>query len=139
MNEYLDQLNKFENITNNTLVDIWKIKDTAFSPLSVKLDTEEYMPGLLDLLNSNDKLELRKILMIFSYLQIETTNLKQEIESKFFDPLILFGENGLVYDQETDEDTTGDAEMQMSRMLAVFKDLFNTIRKLTALIKNIIY
>jgi|JI9StandDraft_1071089.scaffolds.fasta_scaffold124618_1 hypothetical protein len=68
MNDYLDSLNKFENITNNTLVDIWKIKDTAFSPLKVALDTEEYMPGLLDLLTPSDKVELSKILMIFSYL-----------------------------------------------------------------------
>lgn len=139
MNDYLDSLNKFENITNNTLVDIWKIKDTAFSPLKMKLDTEEYMPGLLDLLTPSDRLELSKILMIFSYLQIETTNLKQEIEAKFFDPLILFGENGNIYEQESEEDTTGDAEMQMSRMLAVFKDLYAHVRKMTALIKNIIY
>jgi hypothetical protein len=139
MNDYLDQINKFESITNNTLVDIWKIKDTAFSPLKVALDSQEYMPGLLDLLQPNEQLELSKILMIFSYLQIETTNLKQEIESKFFDPLILFGENGLVYDVETDEDQTGDNELQMSRMLKVYKDLYNTVRKIAALIKNIIY
>lgn len=97
------------------------------------------MPGLLDLLTPDDRIELAKIMMIFSYLQIETTNLKQEIEQKFFDPLILFGENGTVFEQDDDKDTTGDSEMQLSRMLAVFKDLYAVIRKMSALIKNIIY
>lgn len=36
----------------------------------------------------------------FAFLQIETHNLKHEIESKFFDPLIYFGENGLVFEDE---------------------------------------
>jgi hypothetical protein len=35
---------------------------------------------------------------VFCMLQIETQNLKHEIESRFFDPLILFGESGLVFE-----------------------------------------
>ena len=31
---------------------------------------------------------------VFTYLQIETINLTNEIETKYFDPLIYFGENG---------------------------------------------
>ena len=46
---------------------------------------------------------------VFCFLQIETHNLKHEIESRFFDPLILFGESGLVFDdQSTDEEKAGD-------------------------------
>jgi hypothetical protein len=41
---------------------------------------------------------------VFCYLQIETINLKNELESKFFDPLILFGENGLAFEEENPDD-----------------------------------
>jgi len=50
MNDFLQQINKFERITNETLEDLWRIKDTAFSPLKVQIDIQEYMPGLFDLL-----------------------------------------------------------------------------------------
>ena len=40
---------------------------------------------------------------VFCFLQIETHNLKHEIESRFFDPLILFGESGLVFEDITEE------------------------------------
>ena len=46
---------------------------------------------------------------VFCFLQIETFNLKYEIESKFFDPLIFFGESGLVYEDEgTEESKAGE-------------------------------
>lgn len=38
MNEFLEKVNKFENITNSRLVDLWQIKDTAFQPLRVAID-----------------------------------------------------------------------------------------------------
>lgn len=46
---------------------------------------------------------ISKIMSVFCFLQIETHNLKHEIESKFFDPLILFGESGLVFEDMGDE------------------------------------
>jgi hypothetical protein len=77
---------------------------------------------------------------VFSFLQIETFNLKFEIEQKFYDPLILFGESGLVFeDIENDESKAGELEVQMSRMLSVYDDMFNSIKKIVALTKNIIY
>jgi hypothetical protein len=50
MNDFLEKVNKFEKITNSRLVDLWQIKDTAFQPLRVSIDIQEYMPGLFDLL-----------------------------------------------------------------------------------------
>jgi hypothetical protein len=38
MNNFLDQINKYEKITNSRLVDLWRIKDTAFQPLKVSID-----------------------------------------------------------------------------------------------------
>ena len=49
---------------------------------------------------------------VFCFLQIETHNLKHEIESRFFDPLILFGESGLVFEDDVNGDgTTGELEL----------------------------
>lgn len=109
MNEFLGQINKFEKIINTTLSDLWRIKDTAFQPLKVSIDVQEYMPGLFDILRINDKIEISKVMSVFTYLQIETHNLRHELESKFFDPLILFGENGLAFEEENpDESKAGD-------------------------------
>lgn len=83
---------------------------------------------------------MSKIMSVFCYLQIETINLKHELESKFFDPLILFGENGLAFDEDTtDESKKGEQEIQMSRMLNVYRELYETVKKIVALTKNILY
>jgi len=97
------------------------------------------MPGLFDLLKPQQENELSKILSVFAFLQVETFNLKNEIEQKYYDPLIMFGESGLVFEDVSDEKMAGEFEMQMSRMLAVYRDLFETIKKIVALTKNIIY
>ena len=139
MNDFLSKLNKFEKITNSRLVDLWQIKDTAFQPLKAQIDVQEYMPGLFDLLNPNKDNELSKVMSVFAFLQVETFNLKNEIESKYFDTLILFGESGLVYEEVSEEKMAGEYEIQMSRMLAVYRDMFDLIKKTVAVTKNIIY
>jgi hypothetical protein len=58
---------------------------------------------------------------VFCFLQIETHNLKHEIESRFFDPLILFGESGLVFEDMGDENAKfGEQELMISRTLKVY-------------------
>ena len=74
---------------------------------------------------------------VFCFLQIETHNLKHEIESRFYDPLIFFGESGLVF--EEDSGTTGDQELQISRTLKVYNQFFDVIRRIVDLSKNIVY
>jgi pantothenate kinase-related protein Tda10 len=105
----------------------------------VSIDIQEYMPGLFDLLQPKQDNELSKVLSVFAFLQVETYNLKNEIEQKYYDPLIMFGESGLVFEEVSDEKMGGELEIQMSRMLAVYRDLFETIKKIVALTKNIVY
>ena len=64
---------------------------------------QEYIPGLFDLLQPRKRVPISKIMSVFCLLQIETQNLKHEIESRFFDPLILFGESGLVFEDMSNE------------------------------------
>lgn len=104
MDAFIEKINQFEKITNAHLLDGWKQHGASFHPIKVKLDLQEYIPGLFDLIKLNQKIELSKIMSVFCFLQIETHNLKHEIESKFFDPLILFGESGLVFEEMQNED-----------------------------------
>jgi hypothetical protein len=50
MNDFLRKVNQFEQITNDQLKDVWRIKDLAFVPLEVRVDVQEYIPGLFDIL-----------------------------------------------------------------------------------------
>jgi hypothetical protein len=77
---------------------------------------------------------------VFCFLQIETNNLKHEIESRFFDPLILFGESGAVFDDiKEDSERFGEKELQISRTLKVYNQFFDVIRRIVDLSKNIVY
>ena len=110
----------------------------AFAPLEVKVDVQEYIPGLFDILKPNDQIPITKIMGTFCYLQIESINLKNEIEQKYFDPLIYFGESGLLFEEEKpEEETAGNMEIELSRALPVFNEFLQTVRKLIAITKNI--
>ena len=55
---------------------------------------------------------MTKALAVFCYLEIETANLTHEIETRFFDPLIFFGENGsLKEDRRPRHEQAGEIEI----------------------------
>jgi len=121
MDKFFQRVNQFEKITNETLEDNWKIIGPSFQHIKVQLDMQEYIPGLFDLIQPNPRVPISKIMSVFCFLQIETHNLKHEIESKFFDPLILFGESGLVFEEMGEEGSKfGEKELQISRTLKVY-------------------
>ena len=80
MNEFLNKIQKFESITQDRMKDLWRIKDVAFVPLEVRVDVQEYIAGLFDILKPEKDIPLIKVLSTFCYLEIESTNLKNEIE-----------------------------------------------------------
>ena len=80
---------------------------------------------------------ITKVLAVFCYLEIETTNLTHEIETKFFDPLIYFGENGsLKDDMRPPEEQAGEIEIATSRILPVLNAFFDCLQKVVLLSKN---
>ena len=108
-------------------------------PLEVRVDVQEYIPGLFDILKPDQQVPISKILSVFCYLQIESINIKNEIEKKFFDPLIYFGENGSLFvEEKPEEETAGNMEIELSRCLPVFNEFLDTLRKLVAITKNIL-
>lgn len=103
------------------------------------MDVQEYMMGMFDILKPDTQMPISKILSTFCYLEIESINLKNEIEKNFFDPLIYFGESGSMYeDERPEEEVAGDWEIELSRCLPIFNSLLETVRKLTAITKNIL-
>lgn len=100
---------------------------------------QEYIPGLFDLVQPSPRCPISKIMSVFCFLQIETYNLKYEIESKFYDPLILFGESGLVFEDLNDQNKVGEIELQISRTLKVYNQFFDVVRRIVDLSKNIVY
>lgn len=77
------------------------------------------------------------MLAVFCYLEIETMNLTHEIENRFFDPLIYFGENGsLLEDTRPAEEQAGEIEIQTSRILPVLNAFFDCLQKCVLLSKN---
>jgi hypothetical protein len=75
----------------------------------------------------------------FCYLQIESVNIRHEIEQKFFDPLIYFGESGLLYEEDLpEEELAGLMEIELARSLPLFNDLFETVKKIVSITKNVL-
>ena len=139
VNNFLKKVREFEEITNRQITDMWRIKDMAFQPLKVQLDIQEYIPGLFDILRINERLPITKILSVFCYLNIETINLTHEIETKYFDPLVFFGENGSLFaDSRPEHERAGEEEIQMSRCLPVLSEFFDTMSKVVRLSKNML-
>lgn len=146
INTFFDKITEFEKITNQGLHNQWEQNGLGFQPLKVKLDLQEYIPGLFDLLKLEPKVPISKIMSVFCFLQIETHNLKHEIESRFFDPLILFGESGLVFEEVNPAEQMdgvgtglGDMELQISRSIKVYNQFFDVVRRIVDLSKNIVY
>lgn len=74
---------------------------------------------------------------VFCYLQIETANLAHEIETRFFDPLIFFGEDGATQDDpRAPEERAGEDEIATSRILPVLGAFFDSLQKGVLLSKN---
>ena len=84
------------------------------------MDVQEYMMGMFDILKPDTQMPISNILSTFCYLEIESINLKNEIEKNFFDPLIYFGESGSMYeDERPEEEVAGDWEIELSRCLPI--------------------
>jgi hypothetical protein len=140
MNNFLNKINQFEKITGTGISDIWQQSGHDFQHIKVNLDMQEYIPGLFDLMQPSPRCPISKVMSVFCFLQIETYNLKFEIESKYFDPLILFGESGLVFEEMgNEEDMIGEIELQISRTLRVYNQFFDVVRRIIDLSKNIVY
>ena len=68
MNQFFVKVNQFEKLTNHSLMDIWKQPGPCYQPVRVKLDLQEYIPGLFDLLKPVPRVPISKIMSVFCFL-----------------------------------------------------------------------
>ena len=58
------------------------------------------------------------------------------MENKYYDPLILLGDNGTI-DDETDNE--GEWIVEISRMMKLFKDIYDLVKMFSPITKNMLY
>ena len=79
---------------------------------------------------------MQKLLSLFSTLTIEVNNILKGVEIKYYDPLIMFGDNGTLEQDAIDE---GRSVIEVSRLMKCFKDCYDMVKMLSPLTKNMIY
>ena len=79
---------------------------------------------------------MQKLLSLLSTLTIEVNNVTKGVEIKYYDPIIMFGDSGELEPDELDE---GETVIEVSRLMKCFKDIYDLVKMLSLLIKNMIY
>mmetsp|Transcript_15148 Transcript_15148/g.15021 ORF Transcript_15148/g.15021 Transcript_15148/m.15021 type:complete len:192 (-) Transcript_15148:2069-2644(-) len=129
------KLKEFQRRTNKDIIDIWETRNLK-NQILVDINNEEYLPGVFDLINLEEDSILRKILSTFSYLTMEIKSLTRNIGTKFYDPLICWGDNGNL---ENNDENEGDCIIEISRMMNLFKNIYDLVKMLSPLTKNMLY
>lgn len=129
------KLKEFQRRTNKDIIDIWETRNLK-NQIIVDINNEEYLPGVFDLINLEEDSILRKILSTFSYLTMEIKSLTRNIGTKFYDPLICWGDNGNL---ENNDENEGDCIIEISRMMQLFKNIYDLVKMLSPLTKNMLY
>ena len=130
-----NKLQEFQRRTNEDIIDIWETRHLT-NQISISINNEEFLPGVFDLINLEEDSILRKILCAFSSLTMEIKSLTRDIGKKYYDPLIWLGDNGTI-DEETDNE--GDWIVEISRMMKLFKDIYDLVKMFSPITKNMLY
>lgn len=129
------KLKEFQRRTNQDVIDVWETRNLK-KQITVDINNEEYVPGVFDLINLEEDNLLRKVLSTLSTLTMEIKSLTRNIGKKFYDPLICWGDNGSL-DEETENE--GECIIEISRMMRLFKDIYDLVKMLSPITKNILY
>lgn len=129
------KLKEFQRRTNQDIIDVWETRNLK-NQITVDINNEEYLPGVFDLINLEEDNVLRKILSTFSSLTMEIKSLTRNIGKKFYDPLICWGDNGSLEDEAENE---GECILEISRMMTLFKDIYDLVKMLSPITKNMLY
>ena len=133
--DFEKNLKEFQRRTNKDIIDVWETRNLK-NQIIVDINNEEYLPGVFDLVNLEHKNVLKNILSSFSYLTMEIKSLTRNIGRKFYDPLICWGDNGTL---DNDDENEGDCIVEVSRMMRLFKDIYDLVKMLSPLTKNMLY
>lgn len=133
--------NFINNLSNNKVLDIesyWNL-EVPSCPIKINYEPIEVLPGVVDIVNS-DNVFLNKVIQVFTILKAELYNLIGKNSSNsnitYYDsliPLVVYGET----DDDSNKIEDGESEIQISRMLPTFINLFKTVNKLVSLAVNL--
>lgn len=129
------KLKEFQRRTNEDVIDVWETRNLK-NQITVDINNEEYLPGVFDLINLEEDNILRKILSTLSALTMEIKSLTRNIGKKIYDPLICWGDNGSLDEEGENE---GECLMEISRMMTLFKDIYDLVKMLSPITKNMLY
>ena len=134
-NQFESKLKEFQRRTNLDIVDVWETRNLK-NHITLEVNNEEYLPGVFDLINLDESNVLRKILCAFSTLTMEIKSLTRNIGKKYYDPLICLGDNGSLDDEADNEN---EIIIEISRMMTLFKNIYDLVKMLSPITKNMIY
>eukprot|EP00039_Didymoeca_costata_P001169 m.50316 g.50316 ORF g.50316 m.50316 type:complete len:1190 (+) comp10662_c0_seq1:292-3861(+) len=129
LEEYASQLLDIEDALDESLGDGW---DYAFDPISLTCTPFE-QAQVTEVVRTDSKV-FNKIMLVFVSLINEVDDLVKEAETKFYPPLLLYGEG------EASENTEdGDAQVRIGRMLPFLQNLSTFVSRVYLVVKNIVH
>lgn len=114
--------------------------ETHYRPIKVALEPKErVLPSDLIMTENN---ELRKILTVLLFNCDEIHELQLMAESKFYSPLLMFGQQPMELENDPDyivePSSTGYAERQIGKLLPTLQELSNFIERCYAVAVNMV-
>lgn len=124
-----------------------RINESHVNPIRFSFDIEEkVLPQ--DILAQSMNEQIRKVLIVFTYLSEEIASLKDIAESKFYRPLLMFGQLPLsvpsvenenkITDSSQELSQTGRKERMLGKFLPFLQELSNFIGRCNAVLLNFI-
>ncbi|KYQ93354.1 hypothetical protein DLAC_06026 [Tieghemostelium lacteum] len=124
--DYAQQIWKIEEALEDTLNEVW---DMNVDPVSIHTKPSEQQ-DLIELINTSHKI-FNKVMLVFSSLCNQARILKETAESKFYQPLTVFGEI-------TGEASEGEVQIEIGKILPFMIDLSGFVNRCYSLIRNIV-
>jgi len=132
--QFREKMTEIEDITNDTVLDTWD-EAPRTAPVFLNTRTEEEGTGLFDMINTENVM-FNKYITVFAILSEEIEKIHSLVFGKFLGPLIVYGERPNSADQEL---ANGEAEVQIGRMLGLFQEIYETLKRSNSIALNMVH
>lgn len=92
---------------------------------------------MFDIIKTDNKI-FNKIACVFSVIDDEINKIVEQFESSLFHIIVVYGETPLDANVNSDILKDGEAEIQTGRILGVYKQIYDLVKRLTSLIFNLV-
>ncbi|XP_065176385.1 WASH complex subunit 4-like [Sycon ciliatum] len=128
LDDYASQLRDIEDAVDVKMGDAW---DFNVDPIRLLVEPVE-QATLLELVKTDNKV-LNKVLIALAAICLEVKRLKSEAETKFYDPLLMYG------DRDPASLDEGEAQIQLGRLLPTLQELSCFVKRCYELVRNIMH